>query len=194
MHKKYIYIFMIFLFGYFLISAAYFSTVKILSSVLPDIVVPVAGINKMQQENRRLKKKLHVMEARHKRIKSKLSKRRKGKTKRTLARIEHKIAKAPASMLPWAGDAVVVGTTTYEVNELCIDIKQAKEFEAELFNEVLSAEPQSEKICGMNVEKELMVHLEEQLGDSKQWIIDSYDDISNSSLGNLKNYYDWIFN
>lgn len=185
---------MIFLFGYFLISAAYFSTVKILSSVLPDIVVPVAGINKMQQENRRLKKKLHVMEARHKRIKSKLSKRRKGKTKRTLARIEHKIAKAPASMLPWAGDAVVVGTTTYEVNELCIDIKQAKEFEAELFNEVLSAEPQSEKICGMNVEKELMVHLEEQLGDSKQWIIDSYDDISNSSLGNLKNYYDWIFN
>ncbi len=184
---------MIFLFAYFVVSTAYFSTVKMLSAVLPDTVVPVTGINKMKQEKRRLKKKLQVMETRHKHIKSQLSKRRKEKAKRTIARIEQKMAKAPASMLPWLGAAVVVGTTTYEINELCTDIKQDKAFEAELFNEAVSVQPQSEKICGMDVEKELMLTLEEQLGDSKQWIIESYDDISNASMSSLSVYYDQMF-
>ncbi len=184
---------MIFLLGYFLVSVAYFSTIKILGAFLPDNVVPVIGINKMQQENRRLKKKLQMMEKRHKRIKSKLSKRRKEKTKRMIARIERKMAKAPASILPWLGAAVVVGTTTYEVNELCEDIKQDKAFEAELFNQELSGEPQSEKVCGMDVEKELVATLEEQLGDSKQWIIDSYEELSNASMDRLNVYYKQMF-
>ena len=124
---------------------------------------------KLEKNNKKLAKQ-------QEKIKNKIKERRKKITKRNLKRAERKIGKAAASMVPYIGIPVIVGTATLEINEYCEDIKEMKKFENDLFGNLENNDSQDqEKLCGMNIEEELKPLVEQQYEDSKEWIDKSFD-------------------
>ena len=53
-----------------------------------------------------------------------------------------------------------------------------KTFESELFGDnELMTDPEEEKLCGIDVEKELQPIAKAQMDEARQWIGDSYDTV-----------------
>ena len=120
-------------------------------------------------------------------IKKKTVERRKALITKKLNRAKVKLAKAPASMVPFLGAATVIGFTTYEIRELCNDIKDYKNFEESMFGEKVSEILEEEKLlCGLNVEDELLPELEKYKDSSFKWFENNYDIFSKEVSGYIE--------
>lgn len=90
-------------------------------------------------------------------------------------------------MVPFAGAAVVVGFTAYEINGYCEDIKEYKKFEESLFGAIDEPPTEEEKyICGLNVDEVLLPELKKYSDLSIEWIVENYDDL----ISSLKKEFD----
>ena len=93
-------------------------------------------------------------------IKKKIRERRNLITTKKLNKAKIKIAKAPASMVPVAGAAVVVGLTVYEIQAFCEEIKEYKKFEQSLFGDIEDTISEDEKLlCGLDIQESLINEL-----------------------------------
>jgi len=124
-----------------------------------------------------------------KRFKSKIIARNRNINKRLIIRAGQKLAKAPTAMVPFAGTAVVVAITSYEIKEICDDIKEVKTFQSELFSEDIYTQDE-DIICGMDIENELKPFATEKLNNAKEWTGDNYNKIMDSSIKALNDLYE----
>lgn len=135
-------------------------------------------IDKLTKENIDLVRSNKLLNDQKKQVKRRISDRRKKLTKRNIIRAERKLVKAAGSMIPVAGIAVITTATAFEIKEYCDDIREMKSFESELFDDnELVIDPEEEKLCGIDVEKELQPIAKAQIDEAKQWIGDSYDTV-----------------
>ena len=135
-------------------------------------------IDKMTKENIDLVRRNNSLREQKKLTKKRISERRKKLTKRNVIRAERKLVKAAGSMIPVAGIAVITTATAFEIKEYCDDIREMKTFESELFGDnELMTDPEEEKLCGIDVEKELQPIAKAQMDEARQWIGDSYDTV-----------------
>ncbi|HES59437.1 MAG: hypothetical protein JW682_04210 [Campylobacterales bacterium] len=141
----------------------------------------------LSQENISLKKKNTALINKQNKIRQEVRNRRKLLITKKNDRAKLKIAKAPASMVPFAGAAVVAGFTAYEINGYCEDIKEYKKFEESLFGAIDEPPTEEEKyICGLNVDEVLLPELKKYSDLSIEWIVENYDDL----ISSLKKEFD----
>jgi hypothetical protein len=84
-----------------------------------------------------------------------------GVTKRSLKRAAKKMAKAGATMLPFAGIAIVAAATADDIHDLCTDIQEARDLEQSLYGETVSSSKEEEKYCHEAMGEELLYMAEE---------------------------------
>lgn len=136
--------------------------------------------------NSKLKKSKKQLIAKQRTIHKRMKTQRKKFTKKLLLRTEAKLASAPTKAVPLIGIPIIIGMTANDINAYCEDIKVMKEFENSLFGVVENNTTiEEEKICGMNVEKELKPIVEKQYYDSLNWVEKS----SKDAMKNIQNKY-----
>jgi hypothetical protein len=84
-----------------------------------------------------------------------VKKHRIGVTKRSLERAAKKMAKAGATMLPFAGMAIVAAAAADDIHDLCTDIQEARDLERELLGETVSSTSQEDAYCQEVIDEEL---------------------------------------
>ena len=133
-------------------------------------------ISNLQTKNNALTKK-------QKEIKKKISQRKKELYSQKLSRAKKKLAKATTSAIPFIGTASVVGTTYWEMENYCNDIKEFKKFEESILGEYNHTVSQEERVlCGYDYETIQNIVLKDfnDLGaDTKNWTTKTYEQWSN---------------
>ena len=132
----------------------------------------------LQHRNGQLAERNKGLRTKITKTKEKVISRNRSVVTRKMQRAGRKLAAVPARMLPFAGTAVVVTFTAYEINELCKDVDEINEFESSLFgadNENLPlGEHDSGSICGVDIEKDLMPVAEKQTRDAMASVSDEF--------------------
>lgn len=126
----------------------YFVVVSLTLSLLTGIVkYSFESLNALKLQNIHLKVKNKALAKKNLNIKQKVKQRNKHLISQKIKRIKQKLAKASATAIPIVGNVASISITAYEVQQLCNDLKEYKEFEKDLFEEDISKE-ESLDICG----------------------------------------------
>lgn len=114
-----------------------------------------AGSALLSTKNKKLNAKNNQLVSQRNKTKRLVKSHRIGVTKRSLKRATKKMAKAGATMLPFAGMAVVVAATADDIDDLCSDIQDARDLERELLGETVSSTTQEDAYCHEAIDEEL---------------------------------------
>ena len=162
----------------------YFIIVSLLLSIFS------AGIKFIYDKFNSLNYELTILKAKNKKLiskqkdtykknksnKKKMREHRKALISKKLKRAKLKLAKAPASMLPFAGATAIVAFTVNDLHNYCQDIKEFKKVEALIFGPLDNEISEDEKVlCGFDVKKELLPAIKSYSKDSTNWIIEEYN-------------------
>ena len=140
----------------------------------------------LRTTNKVLTKKNSVLKDKQRTTRKKIKDRKTMLINKKLKRAKYKIAKAPVSMVPIAGAAVVVGMTAYDIRTFCEDIKEYKSFEESILGSMNDEVTENEKLlCGLNVEDTLMPELDKYKNISIEWISENY----NVLIHDMENQY-----
>ena len=164
--------------GYIIVSIITFFlswNMSISINVPTDMNVPLLkkDNSKLKVANRKLKQENKRLIAKQRSMKKMVKKHRENRVKKIINRSKRKIATAPTKMVPLLGTVAIIAMTTYDITNYCEDVDDMKNLETTLFGDIQSDKYllEIEKICKMDIEKEL----KPILGEKYDTIKDSFD-------------------
>lgn len=153
-------------------------------------------ISNLKTKEKKLSKKNETLTKKQNDIKKKISQRKKDLFAKKLSHAKKKLARATTSAIPFVGTISVVGMTYLEMQYLCDDIKEFKEFEKSIFENSDNSISEEEKaLCGYDyetIETIVLKDLNEVQTDTKDWALKTYDDLNekiSKELNQLKTEY-----
>lgn len=149
-------------------------------------------VESLRGENLDLTRRNQRLVRQQAKVRKQMAERRSALTGRNLRRAEKRLASAAASMVPFAGIAVITTSALLDIKDYCEEISEMEAFERELFGESGDeASPgEGDTVCDRDVLKQLQPITEAQLASANHWLRETYMELADEAervLGRWRN-------